>query len=132
MTLSIEDLTPINLDLARMRSRDNPVQKIGEFERLLNREMQRDGNGNPGGAGAAAGAVVSDRKLLEVSYEMEALFIGQMLKTMRNTIMESDFFGKSMIKDVFNDMLYDEYARMMAKSDHFGLARQIYEQVRGS
>jgi flagellar protein FlgJ len=73
---------------------------------------------------------MSDRELLDVCYEMESIFVGQMLKTMRKTVMETDFFGKSMAKDIFNDMLYDEYAKLMAKSDAFGLARQIYDQLR--
>jgi flagellar protein FlgJ len=60
---------------------------------------------------------------------MESIFIGQMLRTMRNTVMETDFFGKSMAKDIFNDMLYDEYAKLMARTDQFGLARQIYNQL---
>jgi flagellar protein FlgJ len=73
---------------------------------------------------------MSDKQLLDVCYEMESIFVGQMLKSMRNTIDETDFFGKSMAKDLFNDMLYDEYAKLMAESDAFGLARQIYDQLR--
>ena len=69
-------------------------------------------------------------KLLDVCYEMESLFIGTMLDTMRKTVHETDFFGKSIAKDIFSDMLYDEYAQLMAKTDHFGLARQIYRQLR--
>lgn len=71
-----------------------------------------------------------DKKLLDASHELEALFIGNMLKSMRNTINEVDFFGKSIAKDIFSDMLYDEYAKLMAKTDQFGLGLQIYNQVR--
>ena len=129
MTLSVQDLTPISIDVFQFKSRDNPVQKAGEFERILQAEIQKRDTGRD--TGAPARNAVSDRKLLEVCYEMESLFIGQMLKTMRNTIMETDFYGKSLVKDIFNDMLYDEYARMMAKTDQFGLARQIHQHVRG-
>ena len=127
--LQIQDFTPVNIDIFRVRAQDDPVTKAGEFERILQAEMQR----NDGAAAAKPGgkSVLPDIKLLDVCYEMEAIFIGQMLKTMRKTVMETDFFGKSMAKDIFNDMLYDEYAKVMAKSDEFGLARQIYKQLRG-
>lgn len=71
-----------------------------------------------------------DRRLLEVCYEMESIFIGNLLKAMRSTVEESDFFGKSIAKDIFRDMLYDEYAKLMARTDQFGISRQIYDHLR--
>jgi flagellar protein FlgJ len=125
---SISDFAPLNLDLINTRVQENPVRKMGEFQSILEGEMKRvDPQQEPPGRQKTA---ITDKKLLEVCYEMESIFIGQMLKTMRKTIMETDFFGKSMMKDVFNDMLYEEYARNMARTDQFGLARQIYSQVR--
>lgn len=72
---------------------------------------------------------VPDKKLLDVCYDMESLFIGNMLKSMRKTILESGFFGKSIAKDIFQDMLYDEYAKSMARTGQLGLAQQIYNQL---
>jgi flagellar protein FlgJ len=109
-----------------MRAQNEPVRRMGEFENILKKEMEKK---NP--RLYSQNRVVqedSDNKLLDLSYEMESIFIGQMLRTMRNTVMETDFFGKSMAKDIFNDMLYDEYAKLMARTDQFGLARQIYNQ----
>jgi flagellar protein FlgJ len=70
-----------------------------------------------------------DKKLMDVCYDMEAMFVGNMLKSMRKTVMENDFFGKSLAKDIFQDMLYEEYAKLMARTDQFGLAHQIYNQL---
>jgi flagellar protein FlgJ len=71
----------------------------------------------------------TDKKLMDVCYDMEAMFVGNMLKAMRKTVMENDFFGKSLAKDIFQDMLYDEYAQLMARTNEFGLAHQIYNQL---
>ena len=60
---------------------------------------------------------------------MEALFIQIMLKSMRETVHESGFFGKSLAKDIFSDMLYEEYSKIMAKSGQLGLAKEIYKQL---
>ena len=68
-------------------------------------------------------------KLMDASQQMEALFIQIMLKSMRKTVHESGFFGKSLAKDIFSDMLYEEYSKIMAKSGQFGLAKEIYEQL---
>ena len=126
--LQINDFTPVNIDVFQQQNRKDPVKKAGEFQQILQAEMNRNGNSKSAQSGQSGG--MSDKELLDVCYEMESIFVGQMLKTMRNTVMETDFFGKSMAKDIFNDMLYDEYAKLMAKSDAFGLARQIYEQLR--
>jgi len=70
-----------------------------------------------------------NEKLLNACYDMETLFIENLYDAMRKTVPESDFFGQSLAKDIFRDMLYSEYAKIAAKSDQFGLARQIYEQL---
>ncbi len=126
--LNIQDFAPINADTFFMRAQNDPLSRVGEFENILKKEMEKQ---NPRlDSQNRVGREVSDKKLLDLSYEMEAIFIGQMLRTMRNTVMETDFFGKSMARDIFNDMLYDEYAKLMARTDQFGLARQIYNQYR--
>ena len=127
--LQIQDFTPVNVDIFQLQNREDPVRRAGEFERILQAEMKR-GEGAETAQSERLGGM-PDKELLDVCYEMESIFVGQMLKTMRKTVMETNFFGKSMAKDIFNDMLYDEYAKVMAKSDAFGLARQIYTQLRG-
>jgi flagellar protein FlgJ len=71
-----------------------------------------------------------DKKLLEACYDMESILIGNLLKAMRSTVGESDFFGKSIAKDIFRDMLYEEYAKLMARTDQIGISRQIYDHLR--
>jgi flagellar protein FlgJ len=124
VAISLGDMSPLDLNIVNYRIRENTLQSVGSFERILQEKMG-EVEGRPGLVGR-----VKSEKLMDACYEMEALFIGQMLKTMRNTLMETDFFGKSMVKDIFNDMLYDEYARKMARADQLGLAKQIYEHVR--
>ncbi|MEW6620389.1 MAG: rod-binding protein [bacterium] len=68
-------------------------------------------------------------RLKEVSYEMESIFINQLLKEMRKSIHKTSLFHAGFSEEVFEDMLYDEYAKLMAKSDQFGLSKQIYDQL---
>ena len=68
-------------------------------------------------------------KLYEVSQEFEAIFIKQMLNVMRETVNKSGLIDGGMAEEVFEDMLYDEYALKMAKSAQFGLADSMYRQL---
>ncbi|MGQ9616109.1 MAG: rod-binding protein [Spirochaetota bacterium] len=138
--------------------RNNPEDVKPEFDRLLKEAIEKQGKVSDSGLSRGLRSLPEDRvishpvdkekiadgfknsrnldalsskRLLEACYEMEALFIGTMLKQMRETIQESDFFGKSLAKEIFSDMLYDEYAKLMAKSEQIGLARQIYKQLLG-
>lgn len=63
-------------------------------------------------------------QLYEKALELESFFVKQMLNEMRKTIIkanESDF-----AQNMYEDMLFDEYATAMTKNAGFGLADQIY------
>ena len=62
--------------------------------------------------------------LYEKALELESFFVKQMLNEMRKTVIkanESDF-----AQNMYEDMLFDEYAAAMTKNAGFGLADQIY------
>lgn len=68
-------------------------------------------------------------KLEEVAREFEALFVEQMLSSMRETLQpENDLFYGGLGQDVFQDMLYEEYARTIAKTSSLGIAEMITKQ----
>jgi flagellar protein FlgJ len=73
---------------------------------------------------------VSDKeKLKEAASEFEALFVKQMLDTMRKTLHKEDrLIEGGMAEDIFEDMLYTEYSRLMTKSGDFGIANGIINQ----
>lgn len=69
-------------------------------------------------------------ELYKASVDFESLFIRQMLEVMRKTIhREDDILGGGLSQDVFESMLYDEYAKKMAENAGFGLASTIYRQL---
>jgi len=69
-------------------------------------------------------------ELYKASQDFEALFIKQMLDAMRKTIhKEDDMLNGGLGQDVYEDMLYDQYAKKMASTARFGLAETIYRQL---
>ena len=73
-----------------------------------------------------------DARLREASNEFEAIFIQQMLKTMRKTSLESDFIKKSEGEKIFRSMLDEQYAILSAKSGRLGLGEMIYQQLKSN
>jgi len=68
-------------------------------------------------------------KLKESAEEFEALFVKQMLDTMRQSLHKEDrLFQGGMAEDIFEDMLYTEYSRVFAKTGNFGIADAIQRQ----
>ncbi len=68
--------------------------------------------------------------LYKACQDFEALFIKQMLDAMRKTVnKEEDMLNGGMSQDIFEGMLYDEYAKKMAETAQFGLSDMIYRQV---
>lgn len=69
---------------------------------------------------------LDDKKIKEVSQEFESLFIEMMFKEMRKTINNKSTTEKeSPGKEIFDDMLYTEYAKNTSKIGGFGLAKMI-------
>jgi peptidoglycan hydrolase FlgJ len=74
-----------------------------------------------------------ESRLEAVAQEFESLFVKQMLDSMRDTLnKEEDIFNGGMAQDIFEDMLYDEYSRILSRSGSLGIADLLVEQYRGS
>ncbi len=74
--------------------------------------------------------VSDDVKLREAANEFEAIFIQQMLKTMRKTSIESDLIPKSEGEKLFQSMLDEKYSKISAESGSLGLGDMIYKQLK--
>jgi Rod binding domain-containing protein len=75
------------------------------------------------------GSIDRRSELYKVSLQFEAIFIKQMLNVMRQSVDKSGLIDGGMAEDIFEDMLYDEYAKKMAESRQLGIADIIYEQL---
>ncbi|GIX41037.1 MAG: hypothetical protein KatS3mg129_0770 [Leptospiraceae bacterium] len=70
------------------------------------------------------------KKLYEVSLEFQSLFIKMMLNSMRKTLnKENDLLYGGRVQEIFEDMLYDEYAKIYSKNADLPLAKEIYLQL---
>lgn len=67
--------------------------------------------------------------LRDATDQLEAVFIQMMMKTMRNSIPESEgIFKKSEAEKMFSEMLDDEYAKKMSEAGGIGISDMLFDQ----
>ncbi len=69
-----------------------------------------------------------NRALKEACQEFEALFLYQLLKEMRRCVPESGFWPKSLARDLYEDLYYQEVSREVARRGT-GLGQILYQQL---
>ncbi len=72
---------------------------------------------------------VRDKKLMDTCIEMESLFVAKMFNEMRKTVHKSDWLHGGFAEEVFEDMLYDEYALNLSKNTKLGIAGMLYNEL---
>ena len=70
-----------------------------------------------------------DDKLYQLCLELETFLVKNLLTSMRNTVQKSGLIDEGFAGKMYEDMLYDEYAKDFTKNASFGLAEQAYRQL---
>jgi len=74
-------------------------------------------------------AASDDAKKWKVAQEFEALFVHQMLKSMRNTVPKDEDMSTG--RRIFTEMLDEQIANTASRTGNFGLAQMIYKELAG-
>jgi flagellar protein FlgJ len=69
-------------------------------------------------------------KLYQLCLELETFLVKNLLSSMRNTVQKTGLVDDSFAGKMYEDMLWDEYAKDFTKNASFGLAEQAYRQLR--
>ncbi|NRA67070.1 MAG: rod-binding protein [Pseudobacteriovorax sp.] len=70
-------------------------------------------------------------EISELSAEFESIFLGIVLKSMRDSVPRSEFISGGNGEEIFRSMLDTEYAKSMAHQRSTGLADAIENHLRG-
>jgi len=76
-----------------------------------------------------AATPVVDKKLMDACVEMESIFVAKMLREMRNTVHKGEFINGGFAEEIFEDMLYDQYALNLSKNSNLGMAHMLYNEL---
>lgn len=126
-------MDPIFNDLSRFEAiqPSGGIDPYSRFDKIKQEAESLGGTAKSANAPGAKGAASfrNDQQLREVSVEFESLFVKQMLDAMRQTVdTKNDILQGGLGENIFQDMLYTEYSRLMAKSGDFGIADMLYRQ----
>ena len=78
-----------------------------------------------------ASAINKSDKLYELCMELETFLIKSLIKSMRGTVQKSELIKSGFAGEMYEDMLYDEYAKEYAKNANFGFAEMAYRELSG-
>ncbi|MDR0450041.1 MAG: rod-binding protein [Treponema sp.] len=70
-------------------------------------------------------------KLYEQCLELETFLIKNLLNGLRNTVQKSGFIDEGLAGKMYEDMLWDEYARDFTKNAGLGFADMAYLELTG-
>ncbi|MDR2491751.1 MAG: rod-binding protein [Spirochaetaceae bacterium] len=94
------------------------------------------GGSTDSGGGLSAGAarlpvVDKSSKLYEQCEALETFFLKNLITGMRKTVEKSDLNKGGFAGEIYEDMLYDEYAKNFSRNADFGLAELAYLELTG-
>ena len=119
----------INMDDYRMSS---PFRGQQNFEDVLKRvsAANNESQNPPVDRRSSNPQVDKDDKLYQLCVELETFLVKNLLSSMRSTVQKSGLVDDSFAGKMYEDMLYDEYAKDFTKNAGFGLAEQAYLQLK--
>jgi len=124
----------INTDDYRLSSPAASINAPG-FEQLLERSrlsyeaLYEDSDTKV--SSSAKTKIDKDDKLYQLCLELETFLVKNLLTSMRNTVQKSGLIDEGFAGKIYEDMLYDEYAKDLTKNANFGLAEMAYRQLSG-
>ena len=98
------------------------------FSRLLNEAKQ---NTESPGIVPRQTRIDKTDKLYEQCQALETFLVKNILTAMRNNVMKSSLIDTGYAGELYEDMLWDEYAKEYTKSAGFGLADLAYLELTG-
>ncbi|MDR3130310.1 MAG: rod-binding protein [Treponema sp.] len=109
------------------------------FAGILDRLRDASSERGSGDSGAAADAALSGRKpvidkagkLYEQCEALETFLVKTLITGMRNTVQKSKLIDTGFAGQMYEDMLYDEYAKDFTRNSGFGLAELAYLELTG-
>jgi len=123
--MEVTSVSSAYMDNYRLSS-DSRVHSPENFADILNR-TKADQSAE---TRSVKGQIDKTDQLYQLCLELETFLMKNLLTSMRSTVQKSGFLDDSFAGKMYEDMLYDEYAKDFTKNANFGLAEQAYRQLK--
>lgn len=71
----------------------------------------------------------NEKQLRQTAEDFEAVFLGQMLKPMFETVSTDGMFSGGHAEEVYRGMMVDEVGKSIAKNGGLGIADSVYREL---
>jgi flagellar protein FlgJ len=68
-------------------------------------------------------------QLKKVCQAFESLFVGQLMKEMRDTVPKNDLFDGGHAEEIYTSLLDEKFSEEIAANGSLGLAKKLYESL---
>ena len=117
----------------RAKNQSNDVSKFEETLKRTASQVNAADTPNPEPQSHSSKFAKIDKtdKLYEQCLELEIFLVKTLVSSMRNTVQKSGLINEGYAGKMYEDMLYDEYAKDFAKNANFGMAEMAYLELTG-
>ncbi|MDR2097930.1 MAG: rod-binding protein [Spirochaetaceae bacterium] len=122
---SLNSLHRINKGL-----KGNPADGEAGFSELLKTKAAREG-ADAGKTPRKKTFIDKKDKLYEQCEALETFLLKTLINGMRKTVEKAEFSKSGFAGEMYEDMLYDEYAKDFTRNANFGLAELAYLELSG-
>ncbi|MDR1900860.1 MAG: rod-binding protein [Treponema sp.] len=106
------------------------TDKTGSFADILEKAMSTR-HEETASAHTKKPVIDKSSKLYEQCEELETFLLKNVINGMRKTVQKTELFDDGFAGKMYEDMLYDEYARDFARNAGFGFAEMAYLELTG-
>jgi len=108
----------------------NPAESGGFAELLKKAQSSKNSDdGAPSSPASKKLPIDKNDKLYELCVELETFLIKNLIKSMRNTVQKSNLIDTGFAGEMYEDMLYEEYAKDYTRNANFGFAEMAYRDL---
>ena len=101
------------------------------LKRAQDAQAQTKGDALPSFPARGKTPIDKTSELYEACLELETFLIKNLLKSMRSTVQKTKLIDTGFAGEMYEDMLYDEYAKQFARNAGFGFAELAYRDMTG-
>jgi len=99
------------------------------FEDLLKKTQAAQTQSSTSFLPAKPAPIDRNSELYETCVELETFLIKNLIKSMRSTVQKTGLIDTGFAGEMYEDILYDEYAKSFAQNANFGFAEMAYRDL---
>ena len=108
----------------------NVIYSGASFEELLKKTQNAAATQNTAPLAMTTKTPIDkNSELYQMCMELETFLIKNLIKSMRSTVQKTGLIDTGFAGEMYEDMLYDEYAKTFARNANLGFAEMAYRDL---